>query len=65
MPLLGHPLLVLLLKEACLFLEQVSNVLQEAFLVVEDVVLVLDEGHTEDVEDALRARESLAAQRIL
>ena len=65
MPLLGHPLLVLLFKEARLFLKQVSNVLQETFLVVEDVVLVLDEGDSKDVEDALRTREGLAAQRIL
>ena len=58
-------MLVLLFKEARLFLKQVSNVLEEAFLVMEDVVLVLDECHAEDVENALRTRKSLAAQCIL
>ena len=58
-------MLVLLFEEASLFLEQVSDVLQEALLVMEDVILILDEGDTEDVEDALWTRESLTAQRIL
>ena len=32
---------------------------------MENIVLILDEGDAEDVEDALGARESLAAQRVL
>ena len=45
--------LALLFEEASLFFKQVAYVLQKALLVVEDVVLVLNEGDTEDVEDTL------------
>lgn len=63
--MLCEPLLGLLLKETGFFLEKVPDILQKAFLVVEDVVLILDEGDPENVEDTFWTGQGFAAERVL
>ena len=59
------PLCVLLDKVVELFLKQSLDVLQEALLMVENGVLIFNEGHTEHVEDTFGLRQSIPADLIL
>ena len=41
--------------------KKITNILQERLLVVENVILILNESDTENVEDAFGAGQGLAA----